>query len=86
MVDDMQFIGLLTDQQKRAGYFTTQSQDFVWLWHRRDGNPDIIAVWLYDGCQIKQVREAADDDMEIERKLKLSKEVKDGDNSNRSKS
>lgn len=60
----MKYEGLLTDAQKRAGYFVTQDDDFIWLWHRRDGNPGIIAVFLYDDCRIKQVRESADIDME----------------------
>jgi len=55
----VQYIGLLTDQQKRAGYFVGQDEDFIYLWHRRNGNPDIIAIFLYDTATIKQIREAA---------------------------
>lgn len=58
----MKYEGLLTNEQKRVGYFVTQDEDFVFLWHGRDGNPDIIAVFLYDDVRIKQVREAADED------------------------
>ena len=62
----MKYIGLLTDAQKRAGYFITQDEgeDFVYLWHGRDSsNPEIVAVFLYDDARIKQVREAAEKDM-----------------------
>lgn len=58
----MKYEGLLTEAQKRAGYFVTQDEDFVFLWHGRDSNPDIIAVFLYADVKIKQVREAADED------------------------
>lgn len=56
----MIFIGLLTHQQKQAGYFVSQDEDFVYLWHRRNGNPEIIAIFLYNDVKIKQVREEAD--------------------------
>ena len=56
----MIFIGLLTHQQKQAGYFVTQDEDFVFLWHGRNGNSSIIAIFLYADVKIKEVREAAD--------------------------
>jgi len=65
----MKYEGLLTDAQKRAGYFVTQDPDFVYLWHRRDGNPDIIAIFLYEDCRIKQVREAADADIRLQNEI-----------------
>ncbi len=55
----MEYVGLLTDTQKRAGYFISQDEDFVWLWHKRNGNPDIIGVFLYQNATIKQVRDHA---------------------------
>ena len=58
----MIFIGLLTHQQKQAGYFVTQNEDFVWLWHRRNGYPDCIAIFLFDDVKIKEVREVAERD------------------------
>lgn len=55
----MNYIGLLTDAQKRAGYFTTQDEGFIYLWHRRNGNPQIVAVFLYETARVKEIREAA---------------------------
>ncbi len=57
----MRFIGLLTHEQKQAGYFVSQDEDFVWLWRSRP-HVDCVAVFLYENCTIKQVREKADDD------------------------
>ena len=54
------FIGLLTHEQKQAGYFVSQDEDFVWLWKARDGHADIVATFLYENCTIKQVREEAE--------------------------
>lgn len=60
------WIGLLTDTQKRAGYAVYQDEDFVWLWHTKNGKADIIGVWLYETCRIKQVRDLAQQHMEEE--------------------
>lgn len=30
------------------------------LWQRKNGHPDILAVWLYDTATIKQIRDAAE--------------------------
>lgn len=57
----MKYIGLLTHQQKQAGYFVSQDDDFVWLWKANGGSPDIVAVFLYETVTIKQVRDAAED-------------------------
>lgn len=59
----MRFIGLLTHQQKQAGYFVSQDLDFVWLWKARNGHADIVAIFLYENATIKQVRESAEADM-----------------------
>ena len=56
----MQYIGLLTDAQKRAGYFVTQDKDFVYLWYGKNGNPDCIAIFLYNTARIREIRDAAD--------------------------
>ncbi len=58
---DMIFIGLLTYEQKQAGYFVNQDEDFVWLWRSRP-HVDCVAIFLYDNCTIKQVRESAEKD------------------------
>ncbi len=65
----MIFIGLLTHEQKQAGYFVSQTEDFVFLWHRRNGHPDCIAIFLYDDVKIKQVREAADEDIRVHKEM-----------------
>lgn len=63
----MNFIGLLTHQQKQAGFFITQDDDFVYLWRGRNGShPDIVGIWLYEDCRIKQVRDMADAQMELQ--------------------
>jgi len=54
------FIGLLTHQQKQAGYFVSQDEDFVYLFHRRNGNPVCIAIFLYDNVRIKEIRDTAE--------------------------
>lgn len=51
---------VLTHQQKQAGYFVTQNEDFVWVWHRRNGNPNCIAIFLYDDVKLKEIREIAE--------------------------
>ena len=56
---DMGFIGLLTHEQKQAGYFVSQDEDFVYLW-RSKPKVDCVAIFLYENCTIKQVREAAE--------------------------
>lgn len=56
----MIFIGLLTHQQKQAGYFVSQDEDFVYLFHRRNGNPVCIAIFLYDNVRIKEIRDTAE--------------------------
>ena len=59
----MKYIGLLTHQQKQAGYFVSQDEDFVWLWKANDGRADIVAVFLYESVTIKQVRDKAEEDI-----------------------
>ena len=53
----MKFIGLLTDRQKRAGYFVTQDDDFIYVYHRDAGNPKIVAIFPYETATIKEVRD-----------------------------
>ena len=60
----MKYIGLLTHQHKQAGYFITQDEDFIWLWHRRNGNPDCIAIFLYQVARIKEIRDMAQEHLE----------------------
>lgn len=63
----MIYIGLLTHAQKQAGYFVSQDDDFIYLWHSRNrdrDNPTLVAVWLYDLVKVKDVREIAQVDMD----------------------
>lgn len=62
VADMMKFIGLLTHNQKQAGYFVTQTEDFVFLWRSRP-HTDCVSVWIYDDCLIRQVRDKAEEDM-----------------------
>ena len=66
IAEEMAFIGLLTHGQKQAGYFITQTMDFVFLWRSRP-HTDCIGVWLYDQCLIKDVRDKADQDINEQR-------------------
>jgi len=59
----MRFIGLLTHEQKQAGYFVSQDEDFVHVYHRANGIPRCISIFLYETATIKGVREAAESDM-----------------------
>jgi len=68
-VDILKYEGLLTDAQKRAGYFVTQDEDFVFVW-RSKPHPEPIAVFLYNTCRIKDCRDAVDRDMEEKCKLR----------------
>lgn len=61
----MIFIGLLTHQQKQAGYFVSQDEDFIYLFHRNDGNPRIVAILLYETTKVKEIRDIAQVDMEV---------------------
>lgn len=56
----MIYIGLLTHQQKQAGYFITQDEDFIYLFHRGRETPIPIAVFLYDTATVKEIRDAAE--------------------------
>lgn len=59
----MLFIGLLTHEQKQAGYFVSQDEDFVYVFHRNNGMPRLIAIFNYETARIKQVRDCATDDL-----------------------
>jgi len=58
------FIGLLTNQQKQAGYFVTQDDDFIYLFHRGNGEPRIVAIFPYETTTIKEIRDKASEDRE----------------------
>ncbi len=58
----MQYIGLLTDEQKRAGYFVAQDEDFVYLFLGRNGDAKIIGIWNYETVRIKDIRDRATED------------------------
>ena len=55
--------GLLTDSQKRAGYFCTMDEDFVFVFRSRPYvNP--IAIFIYELCKIRDVREVVERDID----------------------
>jgi len=56
------YIGLLNHQQKQAGYFVSQDEDFIYLFHRNDGEPRIVAWFLYDNATVKEIRDKAEQD------------------------
>jgi len=56
-------IRLLTEAQKRAGYFLSQAGELVFLWHRRNGNPDCIAGFPYKDLRAKEIEKAVDEDI-----------------------
>lgn len=56
------FIGLLTHEQKQAGYFVSQDEDFIYLFHRNNGTPRIVGIFLYDNATIKEIREWTNQD------------------------
>lgn len=56
----MKFIGLLTHSQKQAGYFVSQDEDFIYLFHRGNGNPRIVGLFLYETATIKEIRNMAE--------------------------
>ena len=56
----MIFIGLLTHQQKQAGYFVSQDEDFIYLFHRANGNPRMIAIFPYEIATVKEIRDKAE--------------------------
>jgi len=51
------YIGLLTHQQKQAGFCITQDEDFIYLWYGRNGNANCRAVFDYENATVKQIRD-----------------------------
>lgn len=59
----MKYVGLLTDEQKRAGFFIGQDEDFIYLF-RRNGKatqPICIAIYPYDFATVKEIRDEAEE-------------------------
>jgi len=54
------FIGLLTNSQKQAGYFVCQDEDFIYLFHRANGNPRIVGIFDYETVIVREIRETAE--------------------------
>jgi hypothetical protein len=56
----LNYVGLLTDAQKRAEYFVVQNEDFIFLF-KADGNgkAQAIAVFPYETARVKEIRGAA---------------------------
>ena len=57
----MKYIGLLTDAQKREGFFVTQDEDFIYVFHRDSGNPKMIGIFPYETATIKEVRDTTEE-------------------------
>ena len=56
----------LTPTQKQAGYFVTQKDDFVWLFHGQNTDkPRLVKCWLYQLVKIKEVRNVANEDNQL---------------------
>ncbi|MBA7626048.1 hypothetical protein ES703_33486 [subsurface metagenome] len=56
----MIFIDLLTDQQREAGLFAAQVEDFIYLFHRADDTLKIIAVFPYETATVRGIRDIAE--------------------------
>ena len=72
----MIFVGLLTHQQKQAGYFVSQDEDFIYLYHRNNGTPKPIAIFLYDTATVKEIRDTAERNFSPQLNGGESKEVR----------
>jgi len=57
----MNWQGLLTDKQHHLGYGTTIDEDFVCLWHGKNSDAKLVAIFLYEIATIKEVRQACQD-------------------------
>jgi len=58
----LQYIGLLTDAQKRAGLFVAQSdEEFIFLFYAYEGKPRLIAVFNYQVATVKEIRDKAEE-------------------------
>ena len=55
------WIGLLTHEQKQAGFCVLQDDDFVWLWKVTNGDKNLINVFPYETVTIKEIRDKADE-------------------------
>lgn len=55
------FIGLLTHEQKQAGLFVSQDEDFIWLLRARSGTGEVLAVFPYETATVKEIRERAEE-------------------------
>lgn len=63
------FIGLLTDQQKQAGYFVSQDEDFIYLFHNDEGFPRCIGIFPYETATVKEIRDKASEDTTAQREV-----------------
>ena len=55
----MIFIDLLTHEQKQAGYFVSQDEDFIYLFHERNSEAKCIANFPYESARVKEIRDTA---------------------------
>lgn len=59
-INEWAYIGLLTDQQKQAGFFISQDEDFIYLLSRDSNRAKVLAIWDYETATIKEIRETAE--------------------------
>lgn len=74
----MIFIGLLTHEQKQLGYFVTQDEDFIYIYHGKNtDNPRWVGVFDYATTTVREIREAAErDSFDVHRRERAAKPVR----------
>lgn len=77
IIQGQRFIGLLTHEQKQQGYFVCQDEDFIYLWHRENGNPRNVAIFLYEVATVKEIRDKSTEDWQEKLVKYLSKGLTD---------
>lgn len=60
----MIYIGLLTDKQKRAGFFVAQDEDFIYLFRNNNGKAHCLAIFNYEVARVKEIRDVAEKELQ----------------------
>lgn len=53
----MKYIGLLTDEQKRGGFFVGQDEDCIYLFRNNNHTAKAIAIFPYETATVKEIRD-----------------------------
>jgi len=61
-ITTLQYVGLLTDKQKRAGYVSVQDADFIYVLHAEKPKHRVVAIFEYETATVKWIREIAEQD------------------------